>query len=264
MKPIGLVVATLFCLQSLAGEKILITGSSTVAPLAKELARKFEEANKNIRFDVQTGGSSRGIMDVRRGTNDIGMISRSLKANEKNLISHLIARDGIAMIVAKSNPVAELSEEQIKNIYLGKIKNWRDVGGKDAKIDVISKAAGRSTLELFLKHFSLKYRDIKASSIIGDNEQAVKALLRSKNAIAYVSIGTAEYHMSKNADLKTLPLRGIEASSENVKNNSYPLSRELNFITQKKPEGSLKNFIKFSQSKAVFSLIERQHFVPIQ
>jgi phosphate transport system substrate-binding protein len=264
MKILSFILSTLISTSVFAGDKLLITGSSTVAPLAKELARKFESENKKIRFDVQTGGSSRGIMDAKRGTNDIGMISRSLKASESDLKAHLIAKDGIAIIVAKSNPIKELKEEQIKKIYTGEITNWKELGGKDARIDVISKAAGRSTLELFLKHFSLKYRDIKASSIIGDNEQAVKALLRSKNAIAYVSIGTAEYHISQNADLKTLALQGVQASSENVKNNTYPLSRELNFVTKKEPEGVLKDFIEFAQSSSAYELIEGQHFVPIQ
>lgn len=246
-----------------ASEKILITGSSTVAPLAKEFARAYEAHNRNLRIEVQTGGSSRGIMDTRRNSNDIGMISRDLKKKESDLTKHLVALDGIGIILHSSNPVKELSEKQIVDIYQGKITNWKELGGFDKKIFVISKAAGRSTLELFLKHFKLKYRDIKASAIIGDNEQGIQSVLRNPASLAYVSIGTAEYHIKNGKKLKTLALNGIEATVENVKNKTYPLARPLHFVTRGKLDSRTEKFIQFVKSKHVKKLVKAQYFVPV-
>lgn len=248
---------------SIANEKLLITGSSTVAPLAKEMARKFESENPGVRVEVQTGGSSRGIMDARRKSSDIGMVSRDLKIKESDLSKYLVALDGIGIIVNKANTVKELSSDQIKKIYLGKIKNWKEVGGKDSPIFVISKAAGRSTLELFLKHFKLKYRDIKASAVIGDNEQGIQSVLQNPHAIAYVSIGTAEYHIKEGKTLKALPLDGVEASVANVKNKTYPLARPLHFVTGTKSTPLANKFLKFAGSKKTRKLVKEQYFVPV-
>lgn len=130
--------------------RIVLTGSSTIAPLASELARRFESLHPGIRIDVQTGGSSRGIADAKRGVADIGMVSRELRANESSLHPHPIARDGIAIIIHRDNPITKLDPDQIKSIYRGTLSNWSQVGGRDAPITVVNKADGRSTLELFL------------------------------------------------------------------------------------------------------------------
>ena len=142
---------------------------------------------------MQTGGSSRGITDIKQGTSDIGMVSRKLNPKESDLTSHLLAKDGFSIIVHESNPILELSEDQIKQIYLGKIDSWKSLNDIDKKITVINNAEGRSTLEVFIKYFNLKNTQIKPSIIIGDNEQAVKLVVNNPHAIAYVSIGTAEW-----------------------------------------------------------------------
>jgi len=110
---------------------------------------------------VQTGGSSRGVSDARAGLADIGMASRALKNDEKDLLQFTIALDGISVILNKANPVESLNKQQIIDIYTGKIVNWETVGGNDAPITVINKAEGRSTLELFLHYFGLKNTEVK-------------------------------------------------------------------------------------------------------
>jgi len=242
--------------------KLTITGSSTIAPLAAELAKQFEKQHPNTKVDVQTGGSSRGITDIRRGTSDIGMVSRKLKSNESDLTSHLLAKDGVSIIVHKSNPILELSEHQIKQIYLNKIDNWKLLNGMDKKITVINKAEGRSTLEVFLKHFNLNNTQIKPSIIIGDNEQAVKLVANNPHAIAYVSIGTAEYDIGLGVPIKTLALNGIPANKKALISKQFPLSRELNFITKENISALTIAFINFSQSKTANSIIEGFGFVP--
>ncbi len=244
--------------------KLIITGSSTVAPLISEIAKQFEAQYPLSRIDVQTGGSSRGIADVKSKLADIGMISRSLKPNEHGLAAHAIARDGIGIITHKDNPLETITSAQVKRIYRGQVTNWQALNGQSAPITVINKAEGRSTLELFLAHFALKNSEINASIIIGDNEQGVKTVIGNKNAIAYVSIGTAEYNIQHGSPIKLLSLDDIEASSHNVSQGRYPLSRLLNLVVSHTDTTPLvQAFLTFSQSPARNPLIKELNFVPL-
>lgn len=261
-------VAALFVLGSGSSHaqdanKITLTGSSTVAPLALEIAKRFERQNKGVRVDVQTGGSSRGISDARSGLAQIGMASRALKADENDLTPFTIAQDGVCMIIHKSNPVSVLTNEQIKGIYTGQIRNWKEVGGKDATITVANKAEGRSTLELFLNFFGLKNSDIKAQVIVGDNLQDIKTVAGNPSAIGYVSIGTAEFEAEEGTPIKLLPMEGVAPTVTNVREGKFPLSRPLNLVTKGQPQGVAKRFIEFAQSKEVHDLIKEQYFVPL-
>ncbi len=257
--------------NALAG-KLIITGSSTIAPLASELAKKFEKLHPSVKVDVQTGGSSRGIADVKRKVSQIGMVSRTLKVSESDLVGHVIAKDGISIIVHKDNPLNSLTSDQVKEIFRGEISHWSSLYGNNEgsnegnndKITVINKAEGRSTLEVFLKFFQLKNREIKPDIIIGDNEQGIKLASLNKNAIAYVSIGTAEYSEHLGIKIKTIALDGVEATTANLVNGTFPLSRELNFITQGERSKLALAFLDYSLSPAAFNTIKEFGFVPIE
>src|SRR6056297_146102 len=203
------------CNSSPSDLQIVLTGSSTVAPLINEIAKRFEQSRPGVRVDVQSGGSSRGVADARRGLADIGMVSRDLKSEEQDLTAITIARDGIGIIVHRDNPVSSLTDAQIVAIYTDRIHRWDELGGPEAPITVVNKAEGRSTLELFVSHFHLDTKEIKADTVIGDNEQGIKTVAGNPNAIGYVSIGTAEYDVAHDVAIKLLPLAGIEASIEN-------------------------------------------------
>jgi len=243
--------------------KLVITGSSTMAPLVAEIGKRFEAQHPGTRVDVQTGGSSRGLADVMNGLADIGMVSRALKPQEHALHGAIIAHDGITLILHQDNPVHELTNEQIKAIYTGAITNWKTVGGLDAPITVINKAEGRSTLELFLQYFSLSNRQIQAHVVIGDNEQGIKTVEGNPHAIGYVSIGTAQYDATHGVPIRLLPLQHIPATLETVRNGTFPLSRPLTLVSQAPPIELAQNFIEFSQSPAVHDLILKQYFVPL-
>ena len=124
-------------------------------------------------------------------------------------------------------------------------------------------AAGRSTLEVFLHYFKLKNVDVKAQVVIGDNEQGVKTVAGNRNAIGYVSIGTAEYEATHGVPIKLLPVGGVAASTESVRTGAFPLSRPLHLATRTAPSGLAKAFIAYAQSKAVHDLIKQQYFVPL-
>lgn len=247
-----------------ASQKLVLTGASTIAPLAGEIARRFETLHSGVRVDVQTGGSARGIHDSRKGIADIGMVSRMLKPEEQDLQAHTIAWDGVGIILHASNPIAALSRQQLIDIYTGKIINWKAVGGREAPITVVSKAEGRSTLELFLNYLKLKNSDIKPHVIIGDNSQGIKTVAGNPNAIGYVSIGTAEYETEHGTPIKLLPLDGIAATVANVRNGTFSLSRPLNLVTQALPKELARQFIEFSRSTQVYDLVEAQYFVPVR
>ncbi|BAZ10850.1 putative phosphate ABC transporter, phosphate-binding protein [Calothrix sp. NIES-4071] len=241
--------------------KLVLTGSSTVAPLAAEIGKRFESSHPGVRVDVQSGGSGRGITDARQGTADIGMVSRALKPEEKDLSAFSIARDGVTVILNKDNPVKSLSDKQIVDIYTGKITNWRSVGGKDGAITVVNKAEGRSTLELFTHYFKLKNTDVKAQVVIGENEQGIKTVAGNPNAIGYVSIGSAEHGANNGVAIKLVPVNGIAATTANVQNGTFPISRPLNLVTKTQPQGLAKEFIDFAESKQVNDIVQKQNFV---
>jgi phosphate transport system substrate-binding protein len=250
---------------SLAGteeKQLVVTGSSTVAPILGEIAKRYESLHPGVRIDIQTGGSSRGLADARSGLADIGMVSRALKEEEKDLTPFTIATDGLAIIVHADNSIAELTPQQIIDIYVGKIKNWSELGGADEKIVVVSKAEGRSTLELFLDHFKLKSPDIQADIIVGDNEQGIKAVAGNPFSIGYVSIGNAEYDSKTGVPIRMLPLEGVPATSESVAEGRYPIRRELNLVVSKPPEGLSLDFINYARSAEVRDILESFYVVP--
>jgi phosphate transport system substrate-binding protein len=265
---IGVVAAA--CLAGLvcsrggeSSQKIVVTGSSTVAPLMSEIGKRFEETHPGVRVDVQTGGSSRGVNDARQGLNDIGMASRAANDDEKDMTFVPIALDGIAMIVHTSNPVRALSADQVRAIYLDEISNWSQLGGPDLAITVVNKSEGRSTLELFLKYFKLEAPAIKADVIVGDNAQDIKSVATDPSAVGYVSVGTAEFETKRGTTLKALPLDGVEPTIESVRAGTFPLARPLNLVTAKPAEGLTKELIEFAASPQVRDLVEGQFFVPL-
>lgn len=266
LRPLTLLLAAVLAASPVFAKdktKLVLTGSSTIAPLAAEIGKRFESLHPDVQVDVQSGGSSRGVSDARSGLADIGMASRALKEEEKDLFGTVIAKDGIAVILHTGNPVKALSDEQVKAIYTGAISNWKMVGGKDAPITVINKAEGRSTLELFLHYFKLKPEEVKASVVIGDNEQGIKTLAGNPDAIAYVSIGSAEFAVSDGLPIKLLAMNGIAASTVTVKNGTFPLSRPLTLVTKTVPVGLAKTFIDFAGSPACYDLVKELFFVPL-
>ncbi len=244
-------------------QKIIITGSSTLAPMVLEIAKQFELEHPGVRVDVQSGGSSRGILDTRDGTADIGMVSRALRPGENGLNNYTIARDGVSIILHSQNPVTQLSSDQIIDIYKGDLENWNELGGRDEKIIVVNKAAGRATLDVFLDYFDLSSSDIRPHIIIGDNEQGIKTIASTNQSIGYVSIGTAEYSIKRGNDIKLLPINNISANLTNVANGTYPLARPLLLVTKNEPVGTVKKFIEFARSEKVHRIIKEQYFAPV-
>jgi phosphate transport system substrate-binding protein len=244
--------------------KLVLTGSSTIAPLMSEIAKRFEALHPGVRVDVQTGGSSRGVADARSGLADVGMASRALKAGEEDLHAFAVARDGVCLFVHSDNTVTELTDEQVAAIYTGGVESWSEVGGPEAPVTVVSKAEGRATLEVFLDYFGLESAEIQADVIVGDNEHAVKTVAADPNAVAYVSIGTAEHNAENGTPIRLLPAGGVPCAAERVADGTFPLGRPLNLVTRDEPSGLVEELIDYARSAEVHDLVRELYFVPVR
>lgn len=242
--------------------RLTLTGSSTVAPLAGEIAKRFEAQHPNVRVDVQTGGSSRGIADAHSGLADIGMSSRGLKDSEmQGVTTHVLAQDGVAFIVHADNPIEALTNDQVLQIYTGKLTNWSQVGGREAPITVINRAEGRSELELVTGFFDIKPSDIKPTLVAGENQECVKLVAGNPDALSYLSVGTAESEIKRGTPLKMLPFDGVAATTQSVKDGKFPLGRPLVLITSEDSGPLVETFVEYALSGEVNDLIEGFSFV---
>ena len=227
--------------NGLAGT-LTIAGSTSVQPFSDVLAEKFMEKNKNVQVNVQGGGSSQGIEAATSGAAAIGSSSRAVKNEEKtkgNLVDTTIALDGIAIVVHPANTVENLKTEDIRNIYLGNIKNWKEVGGPDALITVVSREEGSGTREAFTS-LVMDKKDILKTAIIQNATGAVRTtVVGDKNAIGYVSLA------SLNESVKALDIDGAAATDANVKAGTYKLQRPFVYVTKEAPAGLAKAFIDF-------------------
>lgn len=268
-----LVIGVVLCLLSpscterpkagLKQQKLTITGASTIAPLVSELGKRFEKQHPGTRIDVHTGGSARGLADARQGLSDIGMVSEALTTEEqKGMQVFLIGRDGVSMIVHADNALDKIVSKQVVAVYTGKIKNWKDLGGKDAPITLVHKAEGRSTLTLFLHYFGIDNKAVKADVVVGDDQQGIKTVAGNPNAIGYVSIGSTEQSIKQGVKVKLLTLDGVKATSAAVADKSFPLLRQLNLVTKGEPTELTKQFIDFAQAQENYDIFRKENFVP--
>ena len=221
---------------------LTIAGSTSVQPFSELLAEKFMEKNPGVKINVQGGGSSQGVSAAISGVADIGSLSRDLKDEEKvgnSLIVYPIAIDGLSIVVNPANPVRELNTETVRNIYLGNIKNWKEVGGTDAPITLVSREEGSGTREIFSKMI-MEEKEINKSAIIQNSTGAVRTTVAGdKNAIAYISTARV------NSEVKALPMDGIQPTEANIKAGTYKLQRSFIYVTKGQPANLAKAYIDF-------------------
>jgi len=260
---ICVVVLVLACTPGEQTRTIVVTGSSTVAPILGDIAQRYEQHTEGIRVDVQTGGSSRGIADVRRDVADIGMVSRALSDAEDDLDDHLLARDGLGMIVHRDNPVTALTQNEVRTIYRGAVSRWTALGGQDREITVVHKADGRATQTLFLAMFSLAATNIAADVIVGDNAQGIHTVAATPGAIGYVSIGAAMAEARTGTPIRLTALDGRQPSLQAVAEGRLAHVRELNMVTHGPIPDHVQAFLDYATSAAIHDLIEAHYVVPI-
>lgn len=258
-------IGSIGCGRGGDAERLVLTGSSTLAPLVGEIGKRYEMAHPQVRIDVQTGGSSRGIADVASGLSDLGLSSRDLTADEaKTRRSRIVARDGVAFIVHRSNPVSSLTREELRQIFRGQSKNWRTFGGEDRGITVVNRAEGRSELKLVRGYLGLDRGEIQATLLAGETQQALKSVIGDPSALTYLSLGSAEFEVERGGAIRLLPLDGVPATSLAVADGRYPLQRPLLFVIPAELSQAAHAFLEFACSPEHEDLVRRHAFVPAE
>ena len=271
MKKLAVMMAAGIAAISLAAgtcfaEKIVMAGSTTVLPIAQKTAEEFMNDNPSADISVRGGGSSVGIAALIDGNCDIADSSRPIKdveiqkasANGRDPVAHIVALDGIAVVVNKSNSVSKLSKKQVRDIYTGKITDWSQIGGKPGKIVVVSRDTASGTFEAFGELIMNKEKVLPSALMQASNQAVGQIIGQTPSGIGYVGLGFM------SGELKAVEIDGVMPSKETVLSGKYPVSRPLFMYTNGKPQGVLKEYLDFIKSKKGQELVETQGYVGLK
>src|SRR5665647_33762 len=252
-----------------AGGSVVTAGSTSVQPLSEELAAVFMDANPDYTVDVQGGGSGQGIKSIQEGIADIGALSRNLKDEEKGSVSKeiTIALDGIAVVVNKDTTVTNLTLEQIRQIYTGEITNWKEVGGIDAPITVVSREEGSGTRGAFTEITKILVKDAAgnetdntvANALIQPSTGSVKTTVASTpNTIGYVSLGALD------DTVKALTVEGVEPTVEMVIAGTYKISRPFIYVVGETVSETAQMYLDFVLSEEGQAVVVDNGFISVK
>jgi phosphate transport system substrate-binding protein len=235
-----------------------VSGSTSIQPFAELEAEAYEKSHPGEYIDVQGGGSTAGIQAAREGRADIGMCSRELTPEEQaEFQRHQIAWDGLAIVVPLSNPIENLTLDQVRRLFTGDLTNWKDVGGDDRPVRLITREEGSGTREAFQKLVMDKPTKTRISrkALTQESNGSVKELVKNDPAaIGYMSLGLV------GTELKAVRINGVAATSAGVKAkdaaNHYPLVRPFLFVTKGPPSPKAQAFIDFILSKEGQAFLE--------
>ncbi len=252
--------------QVLAADNINITGSTTVLPIAQKAAEVFMKKYPTVNVTVAGTGSGDGIKAIIDGTADIGNSSREMKDKEMALAKEkgvtprevTVALDCIVPVVNPANSVSNLTMDQLKEIYAGKVKNWKEVGGEDKPVVVVSRDSSSGTFEVWNEMVLKKERVRPDAQLQASNGAVAQAVAGNKYAIGYVGIGYL------NPKVKALTVGGVTASADTARNKAYPVARGLYMYTGKEPAGQVKAFLDFVLSPEGQAIAKAEGFVPVK
>ena len=229
-----------------AGE-IVINGSTTVLPIMQKVAEAYMGLHKDVTLSVSGGGSGNGIKALIDGTTNICMASRQMKDKEIALAKEKgvnpkeisIAMDALVPVVHPSNGVKGLTIEQLRDIFEGKVTNWKELGGADATIVVISRDTSSGTYETWEGKVMKEAKVFPGALLQASNGAVVQAVSKNKNAIGYIGIGYLD------ASTKALPVNGVMGSAETALNGAYSIARHLYLYVNGEPAGEIGNIVKY-------------------
>jgi phosphate transport system substrate-binding protein len=248
-----------------AGSSIVIKGSTTVLPVAQGTLEAFMKKNPGVQMSLSGGGSGEGAKALIDKTAHIANMSREMKKEEIELaktkgvnpVANVVANDAIVPVVHPKNKVKNLSIDQLSQIYQGKITNWKEVGGEDLKIVVISRDSSSGTFESW-DHFVMKKSKVAPQAqMLASNGAIVTAVAKNRYAISYLGIGYV------NKSVKPLQVNGITASIATALSREYPLSRELYMYTDGDATGDVAKYIDFVKSPEGQKIVVKEGFVPL-
>ncbi|MDZ4064575.1 MAG: phosphate ABC transporter substrate-binding protein [Coriobacteriia bacterium] len=241
-------------------EEIVVTGSTTLLPIAEIAGEMFHEKNPVYKVLVSGLGSSAGIESVAKGSSDIGTSSRDLKDEEASLglYDTPVAIDAIAVIVNPRNPVSSLTKAQVRSIFAGEITNWSEVGGEDRAIGLVNRDEASGTREAFLKIAMEKQPFDRRAAVLPGTGQVRSVVAQAPSAIGYISLGFV------NDEVKAIAVDGVAPSIGTVIDGTYPIQRTLHFFTVGEPIGLTKEYADFVLSPQVQdTIVEDAGFIPI-
>jgi phosphate transport system substrate-binding protein len=251
---------------AVAAETVVIKGSTTVLPIAQAAAEAFMKKRPDINISLSGGGSGDGIKALIDKSTDIANSSRDMKPEEVKLarergvdpVAHRVAIDAIVPIVHPTNPITDLTIEQLSLIYQGKITNWKEVGGADKKIVVISRDTSSGTYETWEQKVLHKAKVTPRAQLQASNGAIVQAVSKNKYAVGYIGIGYL------NKAVMGLKVAGVQASAQTALSGQYPIARPLFMFTNGQPKGATAEYIKFLLSPEGQKIVKKEGFVPLK
>jgi len=247
------------CHREKSANALCIAGSTSVQPFAEKLAEEYMRGHPRVFIDVQGGGSSAGIYAARQGAADLGASSRELVAQEKDLVEVPIAYDGIAIIAHKRNPLTNLTIEQIRRIFQGKITDWASLGLAPHPIHVITREEGSGTRNAFEELAMGKDAEITPIALVQDSNGSVREIVANDPyALGYISMGLVDPRV------KALAVDGVTPTREHVKDRSYKLVRRFLLVARDLKPGACQAFVNFILSAQGQSLLEAEGLVGVE
>ena len=257
---------------------IQIKGSDTMVNLAQAWAEKYMENNPKEFVAVTGGGSGTGLSSLISGTCDIAMSSRNIKEKEIALAKQRginpyeikVALDGLAVVVNPKNPVSKLTIDQLAKIFTGKITNWKELGGEDKKIVLLSREVNSGTHVYFKEHVLRKNdpnskEEFAPNALMLPSSQAIAdEVAGNPSAIGYYGMGYISAKQKAISVAQDEKSEYIAPTIENVVNGKYPISRPLFIYTNGQPQGLVKKFVDFALSKEGQDIVLKTDFVPIK
>lgn len=242
---------------------ITLSGSTSVAPLATELAKAFVRQRRNRgkhKFVILQGGSDIGITDVSRGRVTLGMSSRDPKpADPGGIVFNKIARDAVCVVANRSNRIPSVSQKQVQDIFSGRIRSWSQVPGSSARgpIDLVVRTAASGTQDAFQNIFMGQTLRVAGSATTkASNGLQAQTIKSNPNAIGYASFNFV-------GGLHTIPYQGVPCTLRNAKSGQYAGSRNFYFVTRGQARGVAKQFIGFARGRQAQRIVSR-NWVPLR
>lgn len=250
------------------GGEIVIAGSTSVQPLSEALADEYMAANKDVTITVQGGGSGQAIKSLKDEIAQIGSLSREVKEEEKADIGneYVIAKDGVAVVVNKDVKVDDLTMDQIKGIYTGEITNWKEVGGQDAAISVVTREEGSGTRGAFTEITKVLDKDAAGNEIDSTTSKALvqpstgavmETVSSTPGSIGYVSLEAV------TGKVNALKVDGVSISKETVLDGTYKISRPFIYAVPAKVDAATQAFIDWVMGDEGQKVIEDNGFIPV-
>lgn len=247
-----------------ASVRLVLSGSTTMAPLMAAIAHRYRQSHPEVLIEVRMGGSGQGVSDVRAGRVDLGMVSRPLQDGEGDLDHVAIARDGVAVIVHRDNPVQSLDDAQLARVYLGAVRDWRDAGGGAGPIHVLAGTAEAGSSSLFASHLGIPFEKFKTMRKHGPNAERIAAVAADPLAIVYLSVGEAERAARNGSPIRLLAIGGIAARSAEVRAGRYPIARPLLLVRRAPARAAATQFVEYCMSQQVNDPLVAFDFVAYQ